>query len=175
MFRRWTSPSALAIALICLATACAPYATYPPIDGAVGLDNPVYEPVPTLMADALRYAHDRYGTGHADFAINLPPGTPAKVYDMVIKKLAAGHPMTDSSEWGYHLIELRSRGFSAEADMVIPRSGAPHALITLHLEKEFNNYTISTAKVWNLPTTVPRPHYTPPPPVEEALAQQTNE
>jgi hypothetical protein len=162
------------LAWMALASACAPFATYPPIDGAVGIDNPAYEPVPTIMADSFRYVHDRYNAGHDSYAVNLPPGTPSKVYDKVLLKLGAGEPMTDSSQWGYHLVELRSRGLSAEADFVVPRQGAPHAMVTLHLEKQFNNYSVKSAKVWNLPVSVPGPNYIPPPPVEEALAHSSS-
>jgi hypothetical protein len=161
----------VAITIVC---SCAPYATYPPIDGAVGIDNPGYEPVPTIMADSFEYVHERYNAGHETFALNLPAGTPAKVYDKVILKMGEGEPMTDPSQWGYHLVELRSRGLSAEVDFVIPRPGAPHALVTVHLEKKFNNYSIASAKVWNLPVTVPSPNYIPPPPVE-ALAQSSSD
>jgi len=168
--RRISVTAAISFALTAALWSCAPFATYPPIDGAVGIDNPVYEPVPTIMADSFRYVHDRYNAGHDAFAVNLPPGTPAKVYDKVLLKLGTGEPMTDSSQWGYHLVELRSRGLSAEADFVVPRPGAPHALVTLHLEKQFNDYSVKSAKVWNLPVSVPGPNYVPPP-VAEALAQ----
>lgn len=173
--RRISTVVALSITAMAGLWSCAPFATYPPIDGAVGIDNPVYEPVPTIMADSFRYVHDRYNAGHDAFAVNLPPGTSFKVYDMVLAKLGSGAPMTASTQWGYHLVELRSRGLSAEADFVVPRPGAPHAMVTLHLEKQFNDYSVKSAKVWNLPVSVPVPNYVPPPPVDEALAQSGSE
>ena len=71
-----------------------------------------------------------------------------------VLKLGDGEPMTEPSQWGYHLVEVRARGMSAEVDLVIPRPGAPHAMVTVHLDKEFNNYGVRSAKVWNVPVSV---------------------
>ena len=66
---------------------CAPFATYPPVQGMVELSGPTIEPIPTLMTESIRYAQRRYGDGTEAFAINLPPQTPTAVYETVIRRL----------------------------------------------------------------------------------------
>lgn len=153
-----------ALVFIVLLAGCAPYATYPPIDGTSGINQPHFEPVPTIMANAIRYTHTRFGEGR-DFAINLPEGASARVYKMVLDKLGEGRPMSSEDDWTYYVQEIRSRGLKAQADIVFPRDDGPPGLITVHLRHELGRYTVSSSKLWNLPVEMPPPYYTPP--VEE--------
>ena len=68
-------PTLLTLLLGLAAGGCAPFATFPADDGAVGQSRHDVEPVPTVMAVAIRRTHDAYGNGSNDFAYNLPPGT----------------------------------------------------------------------------------------------------
>lgn len=152
--------SALAVAGALMAGSCAPFATYPPIEGARSIDNPAYEPVPSIMAAAIQHVHARFG-GEREYFINLPAGCPAKVYDLVIRKLGAGAPMTQHDQWTYHVTQVRSRAMNAECDLVFPRAGGGVGQITLHLRKELSGYSVQSSKIWNLPVEVPPPHYVP--------------
>ena len=144
---------------IVFASGCAPFATYPP-DSKVGLDNPAHEPVPTIMADAIRYVHLHHGGDHP-VAINLPAGTSTRTYDKVIKRLGTGKPQTDANEWSYFIEQIRSRGLNAEADVFFPREVGPPAMITVYLRKQFDDYRVSHTKVWNLPIEMPAPNWQP--------------
>jgi len=147
--------------LMPFASGCAPFATYPPVEGSLGIDNPQYEPVPSIMADAIWYTHQRFGDGRDSFAINLPEGTEPEVYDKVIENLGRGTPMTDPGEWAYHITQIRSRGLQAEADVIYPRAGAPHGFLTVKMRKAWETYEVESAKVWNIPTHVPAPNWYP--------------
>ena len=70
-------------------------ATYPPIEGSFELSGPSTEPIPSLMEASIRYVHDKFGGEGDDYAINLPAGTPAKVYDLVIVAARPGNADDD--------------------------------------------------------------------------------
>ena len=72
---RRTSTTVLLALSGLFATACAPAITYPPEEGVLTSRPAADEPVPTLMAKAIEYAHAEWGE-EGDPAINLPPGTP---------------------------------------------------------------------------------------------------
>jgi hypothetical protein len=156
-------PCVLLVVLVFLVLSCAPFATYPPIEGARSIDNPAWEPVPSIIADSIRHVHSRFGIGHDDYAINLPAGCPALVYEKVIAKLGTGLPMTDASQWAYHVVEIRSRALNAECDIIYPRENAPHGMVTLHLENDLGRYQVKSTKLWNLPASAPQPNYVPEP------------
>ena len=143
-----------------LTTGCAPTATYPPVEGSFGLNTPTYEPVPTIMADAIRYVHLHHGSDHP-LAFNLPAGTSAKTYDRVIKRLGAGKPQTADDEWACYIQQVRSRGLNAEADVIFAQDNAPPAFLTLYLRKELSNYSVNHVKRWQLPAELPGPNWRP--------------
>ena len=103
---------------------CTPVATYPPVENKVALSfsNSANEPVPTIMADVISYAHNRFG-GIDDIVFNLPEGIDKETYLIVAEKLGGATPMTSPNEIAYHIIELRVRGFHADADVVFPSTG----------------------------------------------------
>jgi len=152
---------------------CAPFATYPPVEGSIAINNPTFEPVPSIMADAIRAVHERYGEGHDDYAINLPEGAPEKAYRYVLHKLGEAKPQESADEWAYHLTAIRSRGLNAEADVIVPRDGAPPVMVTLRMRKHLTNYAIESVKQWNYPVELPPPHFMPG--ADEAIASETGE
>jgi len=158
--RRWMPVGAWSVLAAATIAGCAPFATYPPVEGSTAINNPSYEPVPSIIADAVRYTHNRYGDDR-EYAINLPANTPAKVYDKVLEKLGESTPMTSPDEWAYHVVAIRSRGLNAEADVVFPRDNAPPAMVTLHLRKNLSSYSVQSAKVWNYPVDLPAPNWVP--------------
>src|SRR5262249_35643865 len=77
----------LAGALFTIAlSACASKATYPPIETTTRFAPSTSEPVPTVIATAIKYAKLKY-LNDEDVAINLPAGIPARTYDKVFAKL----------------------------------------------------------------------------------------
>ena len=171
-------------AVICLisliaAGGCASYATYPPVEMTGKLANPSYEPLPTLMTEAIRFAHDHYGAGEDDFAINLPVGVPHEIYSRVIRKLGMGHPLTDPGEQAYHVLELRIRGMEAEVDLVYPRSNSIYELVTITFSRRLvEGWVVLSSRLWRIRVDVPPSNYIPPEPTslpEPASETQTPE
>ena len=144
-------------------TACAPFATFPPVDGAVQLGGLTPEPIPTLMAEAIRYAQSHYGDGAQLFAINLPPQTPAQVYETVISHLGGGHPQFDTDEPAYHVTSVRARGLTAEVDLFYPRSDGFYEFVTISFRRDvLSGYKVLNTRLWRTANRPPGPNYRPP-------------
>ena len=144
-------------------SACAPFATYPPVDGAVQLSSPTIEPIPTLMAESIRYAQSRYGDGAGGFAINLPPNTPTAVYETVIGRLGRCHPQFDRDEPAYHVTSVRARGLTAEVDLFYPRADGFYDFVTISFRRDvLSGYEVLSTRLWRTNDQPPEPNYRPP-------------
>ena len=151
----------LGMSLVML-TACAPFATYPPVDGAVQLSGSTIEPIPTLMAKSIRYAQSHYGDGAQEFAINLPPQTPAALYETVIRRLGAGHPQLDLDEPAYHVTSVRARGLTAEVDLFYPRADGFYDFVTISFRRDvLGEYEVLNTRLWRTGDQPPEPNYRP--------------
>ncbi len=141
---------------------CTPIATYPPIenDAALSFANSSNEPVPTILAEVISYAHEHFG-GMEIIVFNLPEGVNSKTYDIVSEKLSGAIPMKTLNQIAYHVIELRVRGFDAEADIIFPTTGGGYGLATIHLDTSlFEAWAVTRDRVWLIPTnSPPPPHY----------------
>lgn len=161
----------LAAGALVIAAGCAPMSTYPPVEtkAQASLTKATYEPVPTVMAAALRYADEHYANDR-DMAINLPPGAGWEAYDKVIDKLGWGRPMTDPAEPAFHIKEVRTRMMDAQVDMVYPKASGLNQLVTLTLRRSVTeNYHVKSTRPWQLrDVELPEPHYVPPTPEEQA-------
>ena len=145
---------------------CTPWATYPPVEGTVELNQPTLQPIPTLMADAIRFAREHYAPEHA-LVINLPPDTPAEVYSKVIAALGEGRPMDAADESAFHVQTVRVRALNAEVDVIYPRMGQVHELATIRFKKKvWGRYEVENTRLWRFAVEPPGPHYVPPPEVE---------
>ena len=141
------------------ATACAPAITYPPEEGVVMSRSAASEPVPTLMAKAIEYAHDQWGDG-GEIAINLPAGTPIAVYDKVFKRLGTGHPMEDPNEPAYHVTRVSSQASEAIIDLFYPKPGGTYGFVTLTFRMQLvGGYQRSITRVWQIGDQPPPPAY----------------
>jgi hypothetical protein len=146
------------------ATACSPAITYPPEQGVMTSSTAATEPVPTLMAEAIEFAYDRWGDG-GEFAINLPPGTAPEVYDKVIQRLGGGRPMQDPDEPAYHVTRVSSQGFEATVDLFYPKPDGAHQFVTMTFHREMvGGWQHQHTRAWQ---TGDQP---PPPAYAEALA-----
>ena len=115
----------ITLLIACAAMSCSPIATFPPIEteAATKFGNAARKPVPRVMATVIKYAHEHYGWTD-DVVFNLPEGVGQEAYALVNAMLSNATPMTSNDQSAYHIIELRVRGFNAEADVVFPaRSG----------------------------------------------------
>ncbi|MCH6552109.1 MAG: hypothetical protein IH804_08875 [Planctomycetes bacterium] len=160
-------------ALLGLAAAlsgCARWATHPPIESTERSGGPSVEPIPSLMADAIRFAHNHY-RGHDEVIINLPEGTPAAVYEMVTDRLGSGRPMMASSERAYHVTEVRVRGLDAQVDLLSPRKDGYYHFVTISFRQDLlRGYQVAHTRLWRIREEPPAPNYRSPPPRPEAAA-----
>lgn len=160
---RHTTLVAVGAALI-VVWGCAPSATYPPVETTAKLAKPTFEPVPTVLATAIRFVQENY-THDQDLAINLPQGVPAEAYDAVFAKLGGGRPMTLAGEPAIHIQEVRTRNFNAQADVIYPRADGFNQLATITMKRTvFQNYRVERVRPWQLPDVVAMtPNYVAPP------------
>ena len=157
------SISSILVAVSLFLAGCTTWATYPPIEeGAIELNDPTLEPIPSLMAEAIRFSYEHYAQGH-DVVINLPEGTPAEVYDLVIGMLGAGRPMVQGDSTTFGVLEVRVRALDAEVDIIYPRVGTSHEMATITFHKDLlTYYEVVSSRLWRIRVDPPRPHYVPP-------------
>jgi hypothetical protein len=150
----------LLLGLACLfAAACSPAITYPPEKGVLTSRASPGEPVPTLMAYAIEYAHDQWGW-EEDFAINLPAGTPAWVYEKVIKRIGGGHPLEHPGEPAYHVTRVSSQGNTGMVDLFYPKPDGDYGYATLTFELQLiGGYEHSATRIWQTREQPPAPNY----------------
>jgi hypothetical protein len=174
---RHSTIAAIAGAMILLC-ACAPSATYPPVETTAKLAKPTFEPIPTVMATAIKYVRD-YCTPGQDLAINLPAGMSSEVYDMIFEKLGSGRPMTMPDEKAIHIQEVRTRNFNAQVDVIYPRADGFNQLMTITMKRSLlENYRVERVRPWQLTDVMAMaPNYVAPPPpeVEAVPVEESNE
>lgn len=161
------SLAAAAIVFMLLAlNACSPWATYPPVETkmAQSMTRETFEPVPTVMAVALQYARDKYYP-EQDVAINLPAGTPAMVYDKVIKKLGWGHPLVIPDDVALFVSEVRTRSFNGQVDLIHRRTDGLYEMVTISMSRgPVNKYKVDGFRIWQWRNLqAPMPNYVEPP------------
>lgn len=142
---------------------CTPIATYPPIetDAARNFTEHVNEPVPTILVLTLEYAHQHFG-GMEQIVFNLPEGIRNATYAKVAERIPNAVPMSKIGQPAYHIIELRVRGFEADADLLFPSTGGGYEMATIHLEAAvLEKWHVSRDRVWLVPISeVPQPNDT---------------
>ena len=139
--------------LFALAFGCTPIATYPPVENytALAFSNPANEPVPTIMAETIMYAHKHFG-GMDTIVFNLPVGIKEDVYSIVANKIGGATPMTRVDQVAYHITELRVRGFDAEAEVVFPSASSEYEMATIKLKTSIGGpWGVTDYRVWKIP------------------------
>lgn len=156
------------------ACGCAPFATYPPDEGSLADSRSDVEPVPTVMAKAIRYAHDANGGSGDNFAYNLPPGTRPKVYALVEERLGgAGHPQASHDEMAYHVSKVRIRGRWAMVDVFYPKADGSYQFATVTMLGDvWAGYSVRETRLWRTGDEPPSPSYMPKQPSEPSHIQR---
>lgn len=159
------------------ASGCAPFATYPPDEGSMIDARGDTEPVPALMAEAIRYAHEQdhsVASAGGDFAYNLPPGTNGRTYAVVKERLRGiGHPQTSLQEQAYHVTKVRVRGRRAMVDVFYPKTDGGYQFETVtFLGDLWVGYKVESSRLWQTDDQPPAPSWMPPAPSEEEAIQR---
>jgi hypothetical protein len=143
------------------AAGCAPYATHPRLEGSMQVTGPRVYPVPELMAQAIRFAHDHYCRGQ-EYVINLPWDMTPEVYRDVIGILGSGRPMREPGEAAFHVQAVRVRGVEAEVDLIYPQSGGHHEMVTIYMKRGIiARYDVQDTRLWRVRISPPEPRYRP--------------
>jgi hypothetical protein len=126
------------------------------------------------MSLAIRHARREYANGR-DLAINLPAGSNWQTYEKVLERLdGGGRPLLEAGEPAIHIAEVRTRAFEAEVDLIYPLVSGPNQLVTLYLERGFNDWSIKKTRAWQIRDVLtPAPSYVAP--TAEALAKKKRE
>lgn len=158
------------IATLITITGCAPWASYPPVETTASLARPSFEPFPTLMGRAAAYGHDTWGTIDEGIVFNLPPDTPASVYETVTKRINYAYsgkpnapsvrPMQEGDPQAYHITSVRVRGTDAEVDLIYPRADGIPELVTIQFSKRFaGGYDVERIRPWRIRIDAPMATY----------------
>ncbi len=147
------------IACITSSTGCAAWSTYPAIPGAMQIGHPEVEPLPTIMAEAIRYGNERY-LNQEQPVFNLPEGVTLSTYDAVKRRLRGGSAMREPEQRAIHVKQIRTRAHNAEVDIVYPRDDGLHHLVTLHMKQRLlNRFDVEHTRLWRIHVEAPQPTY----------------
>ncbi len=134
-------------------TSCTPMMTYPEYAGAPKAD-PSMQPMPNLMADSLKFAHQRIAPD-SELVYNLPPSTPLQVWRGVGSRLEVGRPMTSADTLAWTVRQVRLTGGHAEVDIVYPTEGI-YQLATVHFVGSTGQpFYPSMLQLWLVPVEAP--------------------
>lgn len=147
-----------------LLSACTPWAAYPELEGGYEFHNPLLEPMPSLMAESIRWTHANHGSGHDDFVINLPAGTPLSLYDSMRRRVGGAGPMTSTEQWAYHIFQVKARGGQGQVDILYPKDEpGSYEFATLFLNHDIpGGWRVEDQRIWRVPFDVPQPNYAAP-------------
>lgn len=147
----------LSLLLMASVPACAPAATYPPTEGSTSI-GPKSPPVPELMAESVRYAHQRLGRTD-DVIINLPPNTPPEVWEEVLRRLPGSRPMRSTEELAYHVQQVRVDGGKAEVDLIYRRENANQLMTVVFEGAPLRPWRSLYDKKWRVAVSPPGPTF----------------
>ncbi|MSR44619.1 MAG: hypothetical protein EXS15_04570 [Phycisphaerales bacterium] len=143
----------LVVASVCFMNGCISSMTYPEYPGAPKAD-PSLQPMPNLMADALKLAHQRVG-GSTELVYNLPSTTPVQVWQGVGKRVGVGRPMVSGDALVWSVAQVRLNGGRAEVDVIYPTDGI-YRLATVHFEGSVGQPFLPTGlQLWLVPVNAP--------------------
>lgn len=161
--RKCAMVGVLATMLGVISVGCTPLTTYPTIEESI-VNQPTYEPIPTLISEAVRHAHAEWGPAGSYPIVNLPAGAPTSLYEKVMNDLAnQARIMTRADEPAIHVTEVRVRGLKGEVDLLTPLSDGRHELVTVSLErKAYTTWSVDRTRVWRVRVDdIPAPSYRP--------------
>ncbi len=150
----------LAITIIAM-TACTPWATYPPIEGAANVGSPAAEPMPRLMAEAIMHTQERFLPEQAPIIYNLPQGATTKLYADAARWMPSARPMEQGDEnTAIHVTEVRLRVMDAQVDVIYPRTAGHHEFVTLYFKKDLvQGWRVTDSRLWRIRQGAPEPTY----------------
>ncbi len=145
--------AAVAVGVVGVVAGCTSVMTYPEYPGAPKAD-PSMQPMPSLMADGLKFAHTRVAPT-AEFVIDLPPNTPKQVWRQVLKSCTPCRPITPSDKIAWSVRQVRLSGGKAEVDVVYPTDGI-YQLATVHFTGATGQSFYPTQlQLWFVPIQAP--------------------
>jgi hypothetical protein len=159
-----TNPTAILLSLMAFGavamSACTPWATYPPIEGARNIGSPAAEPVPRLMAESILYTNERFLSADESEMIvyNLPEGATTKLYADAGRWMTNARPMVTGDANAIHVTEVRLRAMDAQVDVIYPRGATHNEFVTLYFKKDIvNGWRVTDSRLWRVRQGAPQP------------------
>jgi hypothetical protein len=153
----------LLFVILFIVVGCTPVATYPPVenDMALAFSDSTNEPIPTILAESLRYAHEHFG-GVDGIVFYLPDSMSSETYAIVRERVEGATPLHSTEQTAYYVTALRKRPFHAEVDVVFPSTTGQCEQATIYLSSSLiEPWRVLRDRVWLVPINeLPLPNYT---------------
>jgi hypothetical protein len=135
---------------------CAAWQTFPPTDGTTFFD-PAIQPVPEMMATAIRAALDRSSASAAPVRFNLPEGAKDTVWIKVREFLGGdATPAREGDKLFATVEQVRLDGGVGQVDVVVPQ-GEHYQLFTVHMRGgALAKWRVETVQPWTLRINPPK-------------------
>lgn len=140
-------------AVVLASSACTSTMTYPEYPGAPRAD-PSLQPMPNLMGDSLKFAHQRIAPG-TELVFNLPPNTPVQVWRGAAKRMESCRAMTPQDTKAWSVAQVRLSGGRAEVDVIYPGNDI-YQMATVHFTGSTGQPFYPTMlQLWLVPVAAP--------------------
>jgi hypothetical protein len=158
------------VCLVCLCTGCAPFATYPPVEGAFELSGARTEPIPTLMVESVRYVKQKYAPDR-DLLLNLPESAPPQAYSEVLSRLGEGRAMREPGELAITVEQVNVRGTNSNVTVIYPDRDGVYIRVRVDLKRPVvGSWRVIGDRIWRgRRIEPPTPNYLP---IEEWKAEK---
>ena len=149
--------------VVFLLSGCSAWVTYPPIEGAAQIGHHRLEPVPSVMADAIRYIHETHEPTGETIVFNLPEGAPPRLFEDIQRRLRNAEILREEGQPAIHVKEIRVRATNAQADVLYPRGDGHYHFVTLYMKQRLlQHYRVENTRLWRIAAgDPPPPHYRP--------------
>lgn len=139
-----------------LLTGCAGWQTFPPTSGETFFD-PSIQPVPEMMATAIRASLDKSSARELPVRFNLPPGAKDITWIKVREFLGSDARPATEGEHNFATVEqVRLDGGIGQVDVVVPQ-GEHYQLFTVHMRGgALSKWRVETVQPWTLRINPPK-------------------
>jgi hypothetical protein len=143
-------------ALVACLSSCAAWQTFPPTSGTSFFD-PSIQPVPEVMATAIKAALDKSSARDQPIRYNLPEGARDVVWIKVREFLGGDATRAVEGDKDFATVEqVRLNGGIGQVDVVVPQ-GEHYQLFTVHMRGgALSLWRVTTVQPWTLRITPPK-------------------
>ncbi|MBL9121748.1 MAG: hypothetical protein JNL80_17725 [Phycisphaerae bacterium] len=135
---------------------CAVWQTFPPTDGTSFFD-PSIQPVPEMMATAIKAALDKSSARDQPIRFNLPEGARDTAWIKVREALGGDATRATEGDRTFVTVEqVRLNGGVGQVDVIVPQ-GEHYQLFTVHMTGgSLSTWRVTTVQPWTLRVNPPK-------------------